>query len=188
MRKLCCLLLVVGLSARNEVTRADDKGAYMSVGLGRVALDFDDATFKTRAGAEITGKNLGIDFDSATPIRLGGGYSWGTWALEMSYEHVFNDVNFNIARTNATGSLEYGNFNIGGVYRSTGQLYFLGKLGISQPATDTDSTGTKIRLGTSGFVGAGLGFRFSRSLAMEFDFSRTSNNTSTFMLGLRHQF
>jgi hypothetical protein len=43
-------------------------------------------------------------------------------------------------------------------------------------------------MGKTAYAGAGVGYRFKPSLSLEFDFTRTSDDKTTFVVGLRKHF
>lgn len=184
MKKLFRFLSTLVLVAMSTTTpAAEENGFYAGAALGRVEPDFSDANFTNSAGNTVT---LRQEFDRAALIRLSGGYNWGGLSLELSYEHTLMDGNFVLGNT--SGDFEYGNFTAAGVYRGSSRLYPLIKLGLSKPDIDTSGTNSRLQFDTSAFVGAGLGYRMMPDLSVEFDFTRSGDDTSAFMLGLRKHF
>lgn len=189
MKKLFCLLSAFGLVALSGMSlAAEENGFYVGAALGSLDLDFSDGSFRDSTGAPVPASTVNLDFDRAALIRLSGGYNWRGWAFEFAYESSLKETDFTVGANNTRSSYDYGNFSVAGVYRSAGQLYLLGKFGVSQPDIDTELTGARLQMGSTGFAGAGLGYRFNDSLAVEFDFTRSNDDTSNFMLGLRHHF
>jgi hypothetical protein len=197
MKKMSHLLPSLMLVAVNIATAAEEaesngnntveeNGFYASAGLGRVEPDFSDATFRNGNGAPVAGNTLRQEFDRAPMLRLTGGYNWRQWALEASYEHTLKEGDFAIG--NARGSFDYGNLTVAGVYRGSGRLYPLIKVGLSNPDIDTNSASTRLRLGKTAFAGVGFGYRMTPKLGVEFDFTRSSDDTAAFMLSLRRHF
>jgi hypothetical protein len=192
MKKLLCMLSLSGLIATScpvtaaEESAAEGNGFYAGIGTGRLDFDFNGVDFRTPAGAIVRGSLLNIDVDSKPPLRLSGGYNWGGWAFEVAYEHMLGSADMEIGTDRL--DFDYGNFTLGGVYRGAGRLYLLGKFGISLPDIESNTPGTRLSMGNTAYAGAGLGYRFTPSISLEFDFTHTSDDMSTFVLGLRKHF
>jgi opacity protein-like surface antigen len=192
MKKLLCMLSLVGTvatsahAAAGEAAVRDENGFYAGIATGRLDFDFDGQDMRTPSGAIVRGSRLNIDIDSKTPLRLSAGYNWGGWAFEVGYEHMLGSADMEIAGTNL--DFDYSNFTLGGVYRSSGQLYWLGKFGVSVPAIESKTPGTRLHLDSSPYAGIGLGYRIRPALSVEFDFTQTNEDTGAFMLGLRARF
>lgn len=192
MKKLFCLLSLVGLvatsahAAAGEAAVRDENGFYAGIATGRLDFDFDGQDLRTPSGAIVRGSRLNIDIDSKTPLRLSAGYNWGGWAFEVGYENMLGSADMEIAGTKL--EFDYSNVTLDGVYRSSGTAYFLGKAGISIPDIESNTAGTRLHLGNSAYAGVGIGYRFTPALSLEFDYTRTNEDTGAFMLGLRMRF
>jgi hypothetical protein len=166
----------------------EENGFYASAGLSRLDLDFRDARFTNSAGESVSGKNLGLNFDSVRLISLATGYNWGRWAVELGYEQSLGSGDLKIDRSNIHGDFDYANFRLAGVYRSAGTIYFLGKAGITIPDLETDFPGTHFDMDASEFIGLGGGYRFSPQLSLEAEASLSGDDTATYTLSLRRKF
>src|SRR5688572_14328984 len=129
----------------------------------------------------VRGSRLNVDIDSKTPVRVSGGYNWGGWAFELAYEHMLGSADMELQGTRVL-DFDYNNFTLGGVYRSSGTWYWLGKFGLSVPDTESNTAGTSWEMDTSAYAGAGIGYRFAPTISLEFDYTQTNRDTGTYVL------
>jgi hypothetical protein len=189
MTTVLTLITTSSLVAAAENTPAvEANGFYASGGLSRLDVDVSDGTFRNSAGEIVAGSNLGLDFDSVRMISVAAGYNWGRWALELGYEQSLGSGDLKSKRNTQRGDFDYSNFKMAAAFRSAGQLYFLGKAGLSIPEFDTDVSGLDLKLSNSAFIGLGGGYRFSPAWSVELEASRSSDDTLTYTMGMRYKF
>jgi hypothetical protein len=187
MKKLLCTLCVSGLIATiSPAGAAEDNGFYAGIGTGRLDFDFTGADLQTDA-SPVRGSRLNVDVNGKTPLRISGGYNWGGWAFEVAYEHMLGSADMELQGARVL-DFDYSNFTLGGVYRGSGNVYLLGKFGLSLPNTDSNTAGTFVEMDNSAYLGAGVGYRFTPTISLEFDYTQTNRDTGTYMLGLRKHF
>jgi hypothetical protein len=187
MKKLLCVLSLSGLIASSwPAWAAEENGFYAGIGTGRLDFDFSDVDLQTDSGL-VRGSRLDVDIESKPLLRVSGGYNWGGWAFEMAYEHMVGSADMELEGVRVL-DFDYSNFTLGGVYRSSGTVYLLGKFGISLPDSESNTAGTFVEMGNSAYAGVGVGYRFTPALSLEFDYTRTNRDTGTFVLGLRRHF
>ncbi len=187
MKKLLCTLCVSGLIVViYPAWAAEENGFYAGIGTGRLDFDFTGVDLQTSAGV-VRGSRLNADIDGKTPLRVSGGYNWGGWAFELAYEHMLGSADMELDGVRVL-DFDYSNFTLGGVYRSSGTWYLLGKFGVSLPDTESNTAGTFLEMSNSAYVGAGVGYRFTPTISLEFDYTQTNRDTGTYMVGLRKHF
>lgn len=188
MKKLLCASFASALViVSGGLQAAEDSGFYAGIGAGRLDFDFDDATFRTSTGALVSGQSLNLDVDSGNAIRLSAGYNWGGFAFELGYEHMIDSVDIDSGGT-SFNNFDYSNVTLGGVYRSSGTLYVIGKAGLSMPHIEANRTNTRLKMDDVAYYGGGVGYRFTPVVSLEFDYTRTTDDTGSFMLNLRRHF
>ena len=165
------------LMANAEVT-ADKFSAGVKLGMYMVdsaaAEGFEDAT------------DTSVDIDNGLGFGLHGDYQIReNWYVDVEYSTVSVDAKISTDFGDASGDIDISTFAIYGAYRSTGQLYYMGKAGLiceSVSADDIDESD----MGLSFAIGGG--YKINEQFSIEAEFTTVEKNVAFIGATARYTF
>lgn len=170
LAKLKALLFAVILCNISTMSNADvgDRFAEIKYGLTHISA-FDDDADVTSEDKPAFGINLGYQFSPR-------------WAMELEYVQGGTEIRDKFLTLDA----DITTFAGYATYRSAGDFYFIGKIGIVQYKLDANFTSDFTESGMS--FGLGSGYRLLFNLDLELSYTVVAADTDWFMLSARYNF
>lgn len=170
-KKLTAVAFMAMLAMATLSTNAKAQGIYAGVKAGKALITaFDDFPSLSNKEGPAFGFNLGYEF---------------TETLSVELEYVKGDSKITGGIRDAT--LDISTFAAYGTFRSYGDLYFLGRIGIVSYKLGSnisniipDSTDTGLTLG------GGIGYRVLPNLSIELDYTIVEADTNWLLLSAKY--
>jgi len=157
--------LVLSMSLISSVSFAETQvheGGYVGLKAGMFMLDLSGV-------------------DDPTLIGFQGGYSFGNnWSIELEYGTGSTDVK--------SVDIDVSSMGLYGIYRSEGQAYFLGKIGVAKNEIEI-SGGLSGEADDTGLAyGLGGGYNFNQQFGIEAEYNIVDSDISVFAVTGRYMF
>ena len=111
-----------------------------------------------------------------------GGYSFGNdWSMELEYNTGSEEV--------GSADLDVTSMGLYGVYRSAGQAYFLGKIGMAKNEVEISGGGFSAKEDETGLAyGLGGGYNIDKQFGIEAEYNIVDSDISIFAVTGRFMF
>ncbi len=152
--------------------KAADSSWYVGLKAGQMMVDLDGLDDATNGGVLV-------------------GYSFGDFAIEAEYTTTLSEGDVTIL--GVPGEWDINTFAVYGVYRSSGNIYFKGKVGFlnEDVSINVNAFGTPISAAgsdSSASLGVGVGWRIPDSNSLELEYTIVEEDIDFLSLGYNYHF
>lgn len=163
--------------------QADNLANKFSAGLKLGMFMVDSAAAKSYEDAS----SIKVDIDNGFGFGLHGDYHIkNNWYVDVEYTMVSVDAKFKSGDWSNTDSLDIDSFAVYGAYRSTGEFYYLGKLGLISETVSAPGGYDDSEVGLSFSFGGG--YKIQDNLFLEAEFTSIEKNVAFIGLTGRYTF
>lgn len=175
--------LLAAVAASPLTSYANDMSGKFSGGIklgmflvdSAAADDFEDAT------------GVSVDIDNGLGFGLHGDYMIrDNWYVDVEFTSVSVDTTFSSGMGEVSDDIDIRSFAVYGAYRSTGQLYYLGKLGLLSESVSASGDVDESEVGLSFAIGGG--YKFSDVFSLEAEFTSIEKDVAFIGATARYTF
>ena len=133
--------------------------------------------------------DVDADSDPGAAFGAGIGYAFSdAWSAELEFVTGSAKTTFSGPGGTVSADIDVGTFAAYAAWRSSGQIYFSGRLGVRRSDVSSDVEGAPDDSDTGASFGAGLGYRLAERLSVEATYTLIGSDVSWLLLSGRYAF